>query len=183
VLLAGVTGIRWGELVRLRRRHLDLAAGFVKVPGTKSEAARREVGIPATLVPELRKHLRKWSQPGSDGRVFVGPRGGVPRNSNYQRYWNDALRKARLTHTGLHFHDLRHTANSFAAPEASLRELMARMGHSSQQAALIYQHATREREREITQAVDKKIKAARKRTAKTVHSGTTVARPPKAKGP
>jgi integrase len=64
VLLAGFTGIRWGELTRLRRRHLDLAGGFVKVPGTKSEAARREVGIPATLVPEIRKHLAKWAEPG-----------------------------------------------------------------------------------------------------------------------
>ncbi|HEV7758725.1 MAG TPA: tyrosine-type recombinase/integrase, partial [Acidimicrobiales bacterium] len=82
--------------------------------------------------PSLRARRR-----GPAGLVFIGPRGGVPRNSNYQRYWNDALRKAGLAESGLHFHDLRHTANSFAAPEASLRELMARMGHSSQRAALI----------------------------------------------
>jgi hypothetical protein len=57
---------------------------------------------------------------------------------------------------------------------------MTRMGHSSQRAALIYQHATREWEREITKAVDKKIKAAR-RGKKAKASGTDVARPRKPK--
>ena len=50
----------------------------------------------------------------------------------------------------LHFHDLRHTGNTLAASSgASLRELMAHMGHSSPRAALIYQHATKHGERAI----------------------------------
>jgi len=36
-----------------------------------------------------------------------------------------------------------------AAQGASLRELMERMGHSSPRAALIYLHATRERDQKI----------------------------------
>ncbi len=36
-----------------------------------------------------------------------------------------------------------------AGQGASLRELMERMGHSSARAALIYQHATRERDEAI----------------------------------
>ena len=44
--------------------------------------------------------------------------------------------------TGLHFHDLRHAGNQFAAQNgAALRDLMARMGHDSERAAMIYQHA------------------------------------------
>ena len=47
----------------------------------------------------------------------------------------------------LHFHDLRHTGNTLAAATgASTKELMTRMGHASSRAALLYQHATRERE-------------------------------------
>ena len=66
---------------------------------------------------------------------------------------------------GLHFHDLRHTANGFASNVASLKELMARMGHSTTRAALIYQHAQRDREREIAAAVSATVEAelARKR--------------------
>ena len=39
-----------------------------------------------------------------------------------------------------------------AATGASLRELMERMGHTSTRAALIYQHATRERDEAIAAA-------------------------------
>ncbi|GAA1002014.1 hypothetical protein GCM10009555_107580 [Acrocarpospora macrocephala] len=40
-----------------------------------------------------------------------------------------------------------------AANGASLKELMARMGHSSTRAALIYLHATRDRDHVIAQAL------------------------------
>lgn len=175
VLLAAFTGLRWGELVELRRHNLDLADGFVRVAGstsevggvliegrtTKSRAGVREVGVPEAIVPDLRAHLGRWSERGPQGRVFVGPRGGKLLRSNYSRYWSEAVEKAGLGQLGLHFHDLRHTANSFVASSASLRELMTRMGHASPRAALIYQHANRDREREITEALSRRIEAAR----------------------
>ena len=47
----------------------------------------------------------------------------------------------------MRFHDLRHTGNTLAAATgASTKELMSRMGHSSSRAALIYQHATQDRD-------------------------------------
>ena len=42
-----------------------------------------------------------------------------------------------------------------AAQGASLRELMQRMGHSSPRAALIYLHATRERDQKIAAGMGK----------------------------
>ncbi len=54
---------------------------------------------------------------------------------------------------GIHFHDLRHTGNHFAAlPGATTRELMGRMGHASMNTALIYQHRTASRDRAIANA-------------------------------
>jgi integrase len=54
----------------------------------------------------------------------------------------------------IRFHDLRHTGNTLAAATgASTRELMARMGHSSMRAALIYQHATKDRDAAIAAAL------------------------------
>lgn len=143
VLLAAFTGLRWGELIALRRRHLDLdgdcvvkvRASVSEVDGKfvegppKSAAGRRDVAIPDVIVPDLRKHLADWSEPGPDGRVFVGPKGGIPRRTNFQATWREAIEKAGVA--GLHFHDLRHTGNMLAAESASLRELMARMGHAS----------------------------------------------------
>ena len=54
---------------------------------------------------------------------------------------------------GVHFYDLRHTGGTLAATGASLKELMARLGHSSTRAALIYQHATRDRDQAIAMAL------------------------------
>jgi integrase len=51
---------------------------------------------------------------------------------------------------GFHFHDLRHTGNNYAsATGANLRELMACMGHETTRVAVIYQHATAQRDQRI----------------------------------
>jgi hypothetical protein len=51
-----------------------------------------------------------------------------------QNSWKLARATAGLDH--LHFHDLRHSGNTWAATTgASTRELMARMGHASSSAA------------------------------------------------
>ncbi|WP_190820113.1 site-specific integrase [Saccharopolyspora pogona] len=57
---------------------------------------------------------------------------------------------AKLGVPGLHFHDLRHTGNQFAARTgASTKELMALTGHDDMRAALIYERATSEADKEI----------------------------------
>jgi hypothetical protein len=51
--------------------------------------------------------------------------------------------------------ELRHTGNPFAANGgAGLRDLMARMGHDSERAAMIYQHEARGADKAITDAID-----------------------------
>lgn len=45
---------------------------------------------------------------------------------------------------------------------ASTRELMQRMGHSTMRAALIYQHATEARSRELADRLDALVTAHRK---------------------
>ena len=49
---------------------------------------------------------------------------------------------------GLHFHDLWHTASTLVARTgATMKELVARLGHARPGASLIYQHAAEDRER------------------------------------
>ena len=63
---------------------------------------------------------------------------------------------------GLHFHDLRHVGGTLAAAAgASLKEVMARLGHSSTRAAMIYQHATRDRDQAIARALSGLVQQAR----------------------
>jgi len=74
--------------------------------------------------------------------------------------WNAACARAGLP--GLHFHDLRHVGGTLAATTgASLKELMARLGHSSTRAALIYQHATRDRDKAIAMALGDLVRDVR----------------------
>ncbi|MEV4299411.1 tyrosine-type recombinase/integrase [Microbispora rosea] len=188
VLLGTFASLRWGELAGLRRSHLDLEAGTVHVvaalaeldggkllEGTpKSRAGRRVVAIPPEIVPDLRTHLEKFAEAGEAGRVFVGPRGGPLRRSGFRRVWNKVRTDVGLP--DLHFHDLRHVGNTLAASTgASLKELMTRMGHSSTRAALIYQHATQDRDKAIARALGEAFKTAQD-GHKNESSGTQRAR-------
>jgi integrase len=87
----------------------------------------------------------------------------MPRRRNFNRVWKAALRAAGLPATlDLHLHDLRHTGSTWSAQSgATLKELMARIGHSSTRAAMICQHATRDRDQAIAAALDALIEAAR----------------------
>lgn len=92
-----------------------------------------------------------YAEAGTEGLLFVGDRDGPLRRGNFHRTtkWTETVVKAGLPR-GFHFHDLRHTGNQLAAAAgASTRELMHRMGHGSMRAAMIYQHASSERDRQI----------------------------------
>jgi Phage integrase family len=89
--------------------------------------------------------------------------GGIPRRRNFNRIWKTALRRAGVpTDVGLHLHDLRYTGSTWSAQRGATRkELMARIGHSSTRAAMIYQHATRDGDQAIAAALDALIEEAR----------------------
>ena len=63
-----------------------------------------------------------------------------------------------------------------AATGASLRELMERMGHTSTRAAMIYQHATRERDEAIAAAMGEVLASVRRKGATRSRSGMYRAR-------
>jgi integrase len=189
LLLATFASLRFGELAALRRGDIDLESRTIRVvrsmaqmnDGTliddepKSRAGRRVVSVPLEIVPELRWHLERFVLDSEDGLVFVGPKGGRLRRSNFRDLWIKACDGVRLS--GVHLHDLRHTGNTLAAATgASLRELMERMGHSSTRAAMIYQHATRERDDAIAAAMGQALVSARRQAGSTRTSGTQRAR-------
>jgi integrase len=166
ILMAAWTGARWGELIALTRDRLDLQTGqmridrqFALVKGEnrivlqtpKTLAGRRTVHVPPHLLPILAAHLLEHVPPGCD-LVFPNSKGEPLQRDAFAKSWTRARAAAGMT--GFHFHDLRHTGNTLAATTgASTRELMARMGHASMRAAILYQHATSERDAEIAAAL------------------------------
>jgi integrase len=197
ILLAMFSSLRWGELGGLRRCDIDLATRTVRVTRQlnevsgggfefgppKSRAGKRSVPIPAVIVPIIRWHLACFAQQGEEGLVFTSPAGKPLRHTNFRRrVWPDALGAANLP--AIHFHDLRHTGNTLAANAgASLRELMERMRHDSERAALVYLHSSEERQHQIADTFSKLATEEMKRGSKrqggestTRRSGTPPAR-------
>jgi len=120
------------------------------------------VSLPPSVVAELREHIVEYVRPGRDAFVFTGPKGASIRRGNFNPLvsWTEAV--AKVGAPGLHFHDLRHTGNMLAAKAgASTRDLMARMGHDSMRAALIYQHATAQADQAITRWLDAELQRRR----------------------
>ena len=117
--------------------------------------------------------------PSSAALVFASSTSSPLAHSNFRRrVWLPALAAVGLE--GVHLHDLRHTGNQLtASASANPRELMARMGHDSERAALIYLHSSRERQRALTDAVGEAARAelARSRSRKAAKlEGTRRAR-------
>jgi integrase len=166
VLLASWCALRFGELTELRRSDIDVKNGVIRVRrgvtraekhmivGTpKSVAGVRDVVIPPHLLPILTAHLRNYA-PGRDDLLFPAANGGNLSASTLQRPYERA--RALAGRPDLRFHDLRHTGAVLAAATgATLAELMARLGHSTAGAAMRYQHAARDRDRVIAEALSR----------------------------
>ncbi|WP_433465923.1 tyrosine-type recombinase/integrase [Spirillospora sp. CA-128828] len=177
ILLAAFASLRWGEVTALRRCDVDTVNRTVRVRAAyveqangrmllgppKSKAGRRTVAIPAAIVPDLVAHLEKYTEPGDDALVFTGIKGGPLRRSGFNKVtrWKPVVEALGVPN--LHFHDLRHTGNTLAADMGvSLRNLMARMGHDNERAALRYQHRSNNADRAIADGFDALMEAERK---------------------
>lgn len=170
VWMAAATALRTAELAGLRRRDVDLERGRVTVARAyveparrgayfgppKSDAGVRIVVMPAFLVPLLAEHIERFSQPGSDGLVFVSDK-GQPLSRHNRKWWRTACKTVGVP-AGTRFHDLRHAGLTLAAQSgATLKELMALAGHSSPRAAMIYQQAASKRAEVIADAVSERL--------------------------
>lgn len=185
VLTAAFTGLRWGELMALRQRDLDLRKGVVHVRASltevagellerapKSAAGKRSIAIPKAIMPELKEHLASWAQKGAAGHVFVTSTGTTPKRSSFGTMWRRVVRADQRT-AGLHFHDLRHCANDMAANVVrNLREQMRFMGHSSTDAALRYQHQADTMTFDVAAGISKRIEESKARRSEGHAAGT-----------
>jgi integrase len=164
ILVAAFGALRWGEATALRRcdiaadgswvrvavAHTEVAGRGIVVGPPKSRAGVRTIMIPPVIRPEIVRHLTLYVNARPDALVFTGPKGAPLRRGNFNTLTRWVATVRTLGVPGLHFHDLRHTGNHFAAQTgASTKELMARMGHDDMRAALIYQRATSEADRRI----------------------------------
>lgn len=168
VLMAAWSGLRQGELLALTRADLDLDVvparvmvrktvrrtdtGQVRVDVPKTASSVRVATLPDPLPRALRAHLEEFVPDDPFAPFFATSTGTTPARSNLGATWRRACANAGVPHVWLH--DLRHVAQVFAAEAgATLPELMARLGHATPAAAMVYLHARADRDVALTEAL------------------------------
>ena len=148
------TGMRLGELCRLRWSHVDLKAGLLNIPVTKN-------GQPRTvrLAGSALEALKAWGKVRRLSSDMVFPPldaeagADVTGQDRITRIWK-RLRKT-TPGTDVKFHALRHTAGTWLSQEGFHPTDVARiLGHKSLAMALVYQHMTDQRRDEIATKLD-----------------------------
>jgi integrase len=167
VSLATWCQLRRGEILGLRRRDVDLEMsrihieqsrtflrnGFSLVKAPKTRAGRRVIAVPGGVRDELAKHMSSFVGEDPDSFIVTNIHGEPVTAMVLQRAWTRA--RQSVGRLDLHLHDLRHTGLTFAATAgATTAELMHRAGHASSEAALRYQHATRDRDELLALSLD-----------------------------
>ncbi|WP_176818865.1 tyrosine-type recombinase/integrase [Quadrisphaera sp. DSM 44207] len=166
VLVMAYGALRFGEATALRRCDVSADGSLVTVERSvrsvggrqivgppKTDAGRRAVALPPTLARTLARHLEEHVGQGPDALVFSTGTGGYLARSGWTVMFQRAVSACGLP--PVRSHELRHTGATLAAATgATTEELMARLGHASSAAALLYQHAASHRDAEIASALD-----------------------------
>ena len=164
-------GLRRGEILGLRRRDIDLLHATVRIEQSrtftmggvsltkspKTTAGFRTLAVPRPVLEAIEAHLNAFTGAAPDSLVINGKAGRPLTPNVLQVSWQRA--RESISRPDLRLHDLRHTGLTFAAAAgATTVELMHRAGHSSSAAAMRYQHATRDRDRVLADALASMVK-------------------------
>jgi integrase len=189
LLIAAWAGTRYGELTELRRKDIKIVRedrevrritvnvdravtnatghGFI-VGKTKSEAGVRLIELPPHIFQPVLDHLGEFVADFPESLLFPAADGVTHLSqTSFYKYWDKARNAAGRG--DMPFHALRHYgATRFAMTGATLKEIQARLGHSTVDAAMRYQHAAG-RDEELARRMSELADAGypRDRTART----------------
>jgi integrase len=157
------TGMRLGEILALRERHVDLDRGTIEVrealeetklhgvrfKSTKTEAGHRTITLPTIVIELLREHRRGLMETrlklglgrrGPEDLLFATAEGNPPRTTAVSKAWADLA--SRIGMPEVTFHSLRHThASQLIAQGIDIVTISKRLGHANPRITLaIYAH-------------------------------------------
>jgi integrase len=169
------TGMRWGEVIALRPRHIDFLRRMVSVEDTIVETSKknsptgerflvkrypknnepRTFGVRQAWLDEVATHIRTKSIARND--LLFTTRVGTPisRNTFRTQVWLPTVRASGVDFS-VRIHDLRHAhASWLLAGGSDLRSVMDRMGHHQIQTTQKYLHALPDADRKNLDALDR----------------------------
>jgi integrase len=136
VLIAASMGLRFGEIVNLRWRHIDFENRFVTLEATKNGDVRV---VP--LPDQVQNYLNQLSSQ-KNPEDYLFPSRDLAKRHPYsiiRKAFQRALQEAGIQ--GFRYHDLRHTcASHLAMNGATQGELMEVLGHRSPAMTRRYAH-------------------------------------------
>ena len=178
------TGLRWGELIALKPRHLDLIKRTLTVEETIVEVSIKNspTGAPHDhqALPQGQRaphhgpprrprrparRLHQRTAPGPDDLLFA-TRDGTPisRNTFRTRVWLPAVRASGIGFD-VRVHDLRHAhASWLLAGGSDLKSVMDRMGHAQITTTQKYLHSLPDADDKNLDALDRIRQRAHDRT-------------------
>ena len=169
------TGMRWGELIALRPRHVDFLRRTLTVQDTIIEVSRRHSptgqryvakAYPKDNEPRTFAVRQDWLDAvaehitthrlGRDDLLFTTTAGTpISRNTFRTRVWQPAV-KASGVGFAVRMHDLRHAhASWLLAGGSDLKSVMDRLGHAHIQTTQKYLHALAEADQRNLDALNK----------------------------
>ena len=168
-------GLRRGEVLGLRWKDIDfddrmlrvdmaqiVVKGKIQLAPPKTKMSRRDLPLPASLIPVLRAHklhqaeeqLRAGGRWQAHGLVFCASNGAPHQPRNVVRDFKLFLGRAGLPN--IRFHDLRHSCGSLlTGKKVPLAVIMAIMGHTNIATTQRYAHVFDEAKREAADAMDR----------------------------
>jgi len=165
--------LRVGEALALRWIDVDVESGRINVHQTVSEVRNEQIvtgtktadGRTVTMGSTGREALADYARskgwgpvndngPTPDSRIFVRSDGSALRYYHVEGAWKRARQRAGVPE--LNLHDLRHVSLTMLAETgATLKSLMARAGHTTYRAALIYQNRATTQDADDAAALDR----------------------------
>ena len=167
ILVLGLCGLRWGELVGLQVKDINVSAGtltirrsLVEINGKLEESTTKShrwriVHLPAILQSVCHRWVFEKNQ---EDPLFHTQEGTFLRNTNFtRRVFIPALRAAEVKK--IRIHDLRHTAASIAISAGATPNMVKEMlGHSDVQLTMrVYAHIFEADREKVAANVDRAV--------------------------
>lgn len=135
VVTALHTGMRKGEILKLKWTSVDLAHGFIVLPWSSTKTKKnRKIEIDLTMRTLFQSLPRRIDVP----YVYYDPITLKP-YGDVKRSFHTALEIAGIL--DFHFHDLRHTfASHYAMHNGDMRRLQEILGHATPKQTMKYTH-------------------------------------------
>jgi integrase len=167
ILIAAWCGLRFGEVTELRRTDINadcsiisVARGVIHRKGCVVDSPKsgviRQVVVPPHVREDIKAHLANHVATDGDALLFPAPRGGVCNHltdKTFRVRFQAAVKS--IGQKGITVHSLRHFCGSQTARVGNLVETMARLGHSTVGASLVYQQQVSGRDAAVAEALSK----------------------------